>query len=292
MRSGRVRGSGRSLLHGVHTHERVALAYFSYLAALGFFYPLSAVQRLVLFSIPVAIYFLLRWEAAESRPWSKVARQWASLALILLAYWSLAWFVSAPLKDWQAAWVRWDDQLLNAYGLRSGIEAAGPLGPRILETCYLLVYAIPPLSLGALYLCRASARVNRYLLIVLLGTFAVYALVPFFPVEPPWLAFPASSPAQSAGVVRTMNAFLLSRFDVAIAVFPSGHVAVALSSALGLFEALRERAWIWGSALLLAGAIYIATIYGRYHYAVDGLASVFVVLPLWSISRQWRTHED
>ena len=35
-----------------------------------------------------------------------------------------------------------------------------------------------------------------------------------------------------------------------------------------------ERRWLWIAAFVAAAAVYVATIYGRYHYAVDGLASI------------------
>ena len=68
-------------------------------------------------------------------------------------------------------------------------------------------------------------------------------------------------------------------------------LALALSAALGLFHALRERAPVWGLAFLFAFLVYVATIYGRYHYAVDGLASIFIVLAVWKTRGLWRTHE-
>jgi len=110
-------------------------------------------------------------------------------------------------------------------------------------------------------------------------------------VDPPRMAFPASVPPLYHGLARTWNTALLDRFNVAIAVFPSGHVALALASALGLFHALREHTRIWGFAFLLALLVFVATVYGRYHYAVDGLASICIVIFVWSMSRVWRTIE-
>ena len=269
------------MLEGVHTYERVVLTYFCYLALLGLFRPLPPIHRAALFAVPVFIGALIRMEAAASRPWTKIIRQLASLALILVAYWLLAWFASAPPGKVESTWVRWDETLLNGFGLKRAVEAAGWLGPSLIETCYLLVYAIPPVSLGILYACGASARAGHFLTILFLGTFTAYALLTLFPIVSPRLAFPASSVPAFQGVARRMNTFLLDRFDISVGVFPSGHVAVALSSALGLFSALRERTWIWGAALLMAFFVYLATIYGRYHYAVDGLASICVVLILW-----------
>ena len=79
-----------------------------------------------------------------------------------------------------------------------------------------------------------------------------------------------------------MNTYLLDHLDISTSVFPSGHVAVAFSSALALFTVLRERRKVWMGAFAAAVLIYAATIYGRYHYAVDGAASILIVTASWA----------
>ena len=37
-----------------------------------------------------------------------------------------------------------------------------------------------------------------------------------------------------------------------------------------------ERRWAWGALALTASGIFIATVYGRYHYLVDSLAGALV----------------
>ena len=37
-----------------------------------------------------------------------------------------------------------------------------------------------------------------------------------------------------------------------------------------------ERRWAWGALTLVAIGIFIATVYGRYHYLVDSLAGALV----------------
>jgi len=295
--SNEVRVKARGVLEGVHAYERVVLAFFCYLAALGLFRPIASIHKAALFAVPVSLSALMRLETTASRAWSRVVRPWASLALILVAYWLLAWFASAPLGRVESTWVAWDETLLNGtglsgLGLKRAVEAAGWLGPSLIETCYLLVYAIPPISLGILYACGAGAQANRYLTVLFLGTFTVYALLALFPIVSPRLAFPGRAAPAFQGIAHRLNIFLLDRFDISIGVFPSGHVAVAVSSALGLFGAVRERPWIWGGALLMAFFVYVDTIYGRYHYAVDGLASICVALLAWGVARTYFAKRD
>ena len=53
--------------------------------------------------------------------------------------------------------------------------------------------------------------------------------------------------------------------------FPSGHVAVAFSSAFGMLRALPEVRWAGIGLTVYASLVFLATIYGRYHYAGDGV---------------------
>ncbi|MFN7924223.1 MAG: phosphatase PAP2 family protein [Bryobacteraceae bacterium] len=232
-----------------------------------------------LFAAPLAIGTALRLEPASSRPWSRVTRDWASLALILVGYWSLQSFSSPPSEKWQTLWVGWDRQVLT--GLRAALEFAGPVVPFVLESLYLLLYAIPPIALGVLYACGARKQAEHYLLVLFLGTFSAYALLLVIPVESPRVAFPGADLPGFHGFPRTVNTWLLDRFDISTSVFPSGHVAVAFSSAFGLWTVLRHRPRIPAMAFLVALLVYTATVYGRYHYAVDGLTSILVTFVAW-----------
>jgi membrane-associated phospholipid phosphatase len=61
-------------------------------------------------------------------------------------------------------------------------------------------------------------------------------------------------------------------------------VAVALSSAFGLWRALPEKRLLSYILVSLSAMVYIATIYSRYHYAVDGLAGAAIAALAWAAS--------
>ncbi|MBI3683483.1 MAG: phosphatase PAP2 family protein [Acidobacteria bacterium] len=224
--------------------------------------------------IPAALWALAAVESRFSRKWSAVVRDWIPLSLILAGYWQADWFPSPPVTRWEQTWIQWDRILLDGFGLRRGLEAFGWMVPSLLEGAYLLLYAVPPLCVGALYLCHKRARTDRFLATCFLGTFFVYALLPHFPTASPRLMFPGQDLPNFGGLCRSMNVWLLDHLDISTSVFPSGHVAVAFSAALGLRQAVPEKRLLWGSFLAVAGLVFTATVYGRYHYAVDGLASV------------------
>jgi membrane-associated phospholipid phosphatase len=233
---------------------------------------------LLLASIPAALWAVWRAQSRSNRRSVQIARDWWPLGLILVGYWAMGSFATPPKAVLQDELVRLDRLFLHGAHLRALIEAAGPIFPATLETIYLLVYAIPPVCLGILYACGERSQAPRFLLLVFACTFTVYALLPYVPIISPRVAFPNTDLPHYDGIARGINTWLLDHLDISTSVLPSGHVAVALSSALGMVTVLGRRPMVGRCALVLAGLVYLATIYCRYHYGVDGLTSIVLVL--------------
>ena len=64
---------------------------------------------------------------------------------------------------------------------------------------------------------------------------------------------------------------------------------MAFSSAFGLWRALPEKRWLSYFLFVLSVLVYIATVYSRYHYAVDGLAGAAIAVFAWRTS-EWVEH--
>ena len=134
-----------------------------------------------------------------------------------------------------------------------------------------------------MYQRRAWKQVDKYLLTFAAGTLLVYALLPAIPAASPRLAFAGQDVPSVHSVWRDINVFILDHLDISTSVFPSGHVAVAFSSAFGIKRALPGDHTLFLLFLSLACSVYVATIYGRYHYAVDGLASIGISVVTWRV---------
>jgi membrane-associated phospholipid phosphatase len=173
--------------------------------------------------------------------------------------------------------------LLYDFGMKAGVEGLGSTIPFVLELAYLLLYAFPPAALLTLNLIQQRSRIGRYLFVLFLGTFTAYLLLPVWPVSSPRLAYPGVDLPLFEGFPRNINVWVLDHLDILTSVFPSGHVAVAMSNAFGLLVAVPSRHKIWGAAFGAAGLVYAATIYGRYHYAMDGLASIGIATAAWRV---------
>ncbi|MCX7604781.1 MAG: phosphatase PAP2 family protein [Bryobacteraceae bacterium] len=261
--------------------ERICLAYFAYTAAVAALRPLPMPVRLEVWAADAGV-FLILWllsrPATAQRPPAAVLRDWFPLALILLAYRQMGWMaLPHENRNFENFWIGLDRLLLHKMGLKSGIEFFGPLLPNLLELSYLLVYVMPVAAVAVLYGFGARQRLDAAYRIVLSATLASYALYPFFPSEPPRSVFPADDlPLMSA--LRAFNLRILGAYGIHMSVFPSGHAAAAFSCAFAVRRLLPERPAVGLAFLVLAVLIAVATVYGRYHFAVDTAAGLLMAL--------------
>jgi len=131
---------------------------------------------------------------------------------------------------------------------------------------------VAPFAMAMLYVYRKRERIDRFLMVFLIGILTAYALFPCFPSEPPRRAFPGELFPSFDTLFRRANSALLGGYGIHTSVFPSAHVAGAFAGAFAMLRLLPERRWVGWALLVLAVLIATATVYGRYHYAVDAVA--------------------
>lgn len=270
--------------------EIVLIGYFLYVAVVGLFLaipPETARFTLLLNLEIVAGYFLLgHLDRKRPRRVISVVRDWLPIGFILLAYREMGWFAPAHhTYELERGWIVWDRLLLDDWRLRAAIEFLGPLLPAILELSYTLVYAIGPFSVAVLYLYSQRDMADQFLFTFVLGTVISYALYPYFPSEPPRAVFPDADMPQIDTVFRRFNWWILSGGGIHTSVFPSGHVSHAFAAAFAMLRVLPDKKWAGRSLFVLAVLIYFATVYGRYHYAVDGLAGFVVAVVALTVTK-------
>jgi membrane-associated phospholipid phosphatase len=267
-------------------------AYFSYVAILALVRPLPPEVRTLTVTTNLAIllwFFLFAW-AHRDRGFQTLdfVRDLYPLPLLLLAYRQMNWIAlphSGPRLE--ESWLPWDLFLLNDLRLSALIESAGPLFPNLLEAAYLLTYALPVFGVVILSLHGARRRIDDFYSILLFGTLTTYAFYPWFPSTTPRLLYPDAAPALDT-FFRRLNLAVLNEYAITASVFPSGHTACAFSAAFGLWHTLPERRAYARALLLLATLIALATIYGRYHYAVDTAAGLALALLAAAYPLTWR----
>jgi membrane-associated phospholipid phosphatase len=146
-----------------------------------------------------------------------------------------------------------------------------------LEAAYLGVYVIIPL--GALVVaCAAPAgAVDRFWAAVLTSGFVCYGALPWIQTRPPRV-IETTDLLPVAGGIRRLNLVILERGSVGVNTLPSGHAATAVATAL----AVTTHAPAVGALFIVAALLVaLATVVGRYHYAVDTILGALVGVIAW-----------
>ena len=302
------------MLSALRIHERILLAFFTYLTAAAFIFPLDVHQRLVVIPLNllvVAALFMVSHEGPGDRSdFLAQVRDWIPCVLILVAYReSGLFFIPDPTHRLDDFFIRFDDSMLKHPGVLQWLAWGAPWLQRYLEFSYFLCYPIVPLGLASLYLIRSKATdaarnssppdalpqagashearrraaVERFWTAVLLASFVCYLLFPLFPLTPPRELFNDVPGPQVAPVLRGMNRWLLGRYAVGASLFPSAHVAATTAMALAIRRYLPRFGMVF---VLIAASIALATVYGRYHYAADALAGAMVGLTAYLVSKR------
>jgi membrane-associated phospholipid phosphatase len=266
----------------VRRSEWAILGFLVYAAALGALLPVppSARHLVTLLNIAILLGYpvLIVADRTKSTIAFSLARDAVSLALIVLAYREMGWFARPHLdRSLEASWVAWDRVVLRG-GATAVVESIGPVIPSILEISYALVYALAPFAIAMLYVYGRREKVDQFLFIFAVAVLLCYAQFPFWPSEPPRVAFRGEDIPSYQTVFRRFNLRTLGNYGIHTSVFPSAHVAGAFAAAFGAMRALPERRWVSRLLLVIASLIAIATVYGRYHYLPDAMAGLLVAL--------------
>ncbi|HEY6991205.1 MAG TPA: phosphatase PAP2 family protein [Bryobacteraceae bacterium] len=263
--------------------EWLLIGFFSYTAALTPFFPdrprLHAQPLFILLAAVIILVIAARAEMGRYGRVISMVRDWLPIPLTLTAFREMELFL--PLRyntAYEHAWIRWDGLLLNQCGFKHAVEAFGDLIPTYFELCYLLVYGLGTFCIIVLWYKNRRERVDQFYVVLLAGTLISYGLLPYFPSRPPRIVFPALAAPLTHNIFRRFNLFLLNNATIHSGVFPSAHVSSAFAAAWAMFLVLPERKPFGWAVLVYAASVAAATVYGRYHYAVDAVAGFGVSL--------------
>ena len=276
-------GPRRSLARirmGLRASEWITVAYFAYLGGAAAVVPrLGRPQRLRAIVTAIAVMITVLAVAAFGAR-ATVWRDWMPIAYILIGYWLPALLVTSTNQAFERRLLTFDRRWLGT----GTVTTIGERAPRpvieLLELAYLCCSPMIPIGLASLHVAGLQEESDRFWTAVLLAVFGCYGVLPWLPTRPPRAIDDA--PARSSGLVRRVNLRVLGLASIQLNTFPSGHAAASLATAL----AVGARLPLVGLPLgLLALAIAIGSVVGRYHYAADALAGAALALLGFVISR-------
>jgi hypothetical protein len=260
----------------------VTLVYAIYLAALAWLVPrFSRARRLATIALAASLFVWWGW-APRSASDATAALSWVvlpSLAVLATYRVSGAFFVqpSLGLERWLLAT---DDVLLRRSGVLSAYGRAPRIVPEIFELFYLLVYGVVPAGATVLLAGGSLEGLAPYWTTVFIAELSCYAALPWLQSRPPRAVEPRSGSAP--GPVRRLNLLLLQHGSIQVNTIPSAHAAGAVAVALSVFAAMPAAGL---GFLVVAAGITLATVLGRYHYAVDSILGVAVAIVTWWVLR-------
>jgi len=256
----------------VRASESLQLVYFAACAALACLRPLPPARRLQIaaISVPMAAAVIL-----IARSGAGAVRDWAPGAGILVGYYTSGRFFVDPSPRVEAWLIGWDRRLLGDPATRFARWPRALLA--YLEIVYMGCFLLVPAGFGVLAAAGRADLADRYWTIVAAAEFGAFAPLTLIQTRPPWLVERKAVLADRA--VHRAAAGMVERFTIRANTFPSGHVAGSLAVAFALIDPLP---WVGAAALVLALTIAVATVVGRYHYVVDGVAGTLLAIAVWA----------
>jgi membrane-associated phospholipid phosphatase len=212
--------------------------------------------------VPVALAFLRDWYPAMLFPVLYKELEWLAAAFG-------NWGLTGPLQRLEA----------SLFGGQPSLHLSERLPyvalSEYLHFCYFSYLLLVPL-VGGLWYFRGKRDAFHELFFLVSLTYAVsYLFYILFPVDSPFYLHEPPGPPLAGHFFYELVHFLSERGGARGGAFPSSHVSV--SSVVLLVALRRENRLLWWLLPLCAG-IALATVYGRFHYAVDVLAGWMLAL--------------
>ncbi len=261
--------------------EWIVCGFFVYLIVLAAFHRIDWPSRMRVARVGlVCIALATMLSQLRPSPLLQIVREWVPGIYLVEGYWLCGIFFQRPMHRLEGWLLRIDAWLLSLTRANSLFAR----GPRVVleyfELTYLLVYPFVPAAFGLFCWLGHRADVDRFWATALISGYGAYGVLPWVQTRPPRTLEPRSPLDTRTLRFRRYNLATLGRLSVQVNTFPSGHASMAVAAALAIASVDLG----FGLALLvLAVSITIATVLGRYHYAIDSVLGVLLGVAAWRI---------
>ena len=260
--------------------EWITVAYFAYLAGAAVIVPgIGRPQRRGVIGTALVVAITVLSFAAfgtSARLW----RDLMPLVYIVVGYRLPALLVTSTNQVLERRLLALDRRWFGIGNVTAISGHAARTTIEMLELAYLCCYPMVPLGFACLYLAGLHEESDRFWTAILLAVFGCYGMLPWLPTRPPRAI--EGEPVRSGGLTRGVNLRVLGVASIQLNTFPSGHAAASLATALAVYARLPLAGFLLG---LLALAIAIGSVVGRYHYAADALAGMALAILGFVVSR-------
>ncbi len=236
------------------------------------------------------VFLLAIWESRSSRKWLEYLRDFDALFYIV------ALFMMTTVLVHRVHPIDYDPQLISIDRAIGGIallkwmeSISHPILTDISKVTWILYYPLP-LLVGIPLYRRADRTLFYELKLFYVLTWLVSYLGYFaLPAEGPGYHQEAIGVAQPKWEETVVSASLKEGIDVmegeARDTFPSGHVMIAAMTLVACFRYRLRRVSL--IAVPLSLAVMWSTLYLRYHYLIDGIVGIVLVLLITWLGGIW-----
>lgn len=198
------------------------------------------------------------------------------MVTILIGYYACGLLYVAPSAPVEAWLMSWDRKLLGDPTARFAHWPRPLLA--YLEVVYMGTFVV--IGAGALILMAAGHgdAIDRYWTLVVGAEFGSFGSLAFVQTRPPWAI--ERKPMLADPTVHEFATLMTKNLMIGANTFPSGHVAGSLAVAVAVGRVMPAAGVV---LLALALSIAVATVVGRYHYAIDAVAGALLTAALWAI---------
>ncbi len=155
-----------------------------------------------------------------------------------------------------------------------------------LHFCYLSYVLVIPGLAGYWYATGRRVAFHELVLVLALAMFGSYVFFILFPVDSPYYVSDRLGPPVAGHLFFDLVHEVSARGGARGGAFPSAHVS---GSVLVWLVAWRHQRLVAYLLTPLIGGVLVATVYGRFHYAVDTLAGIVVALAVFGLCLPTRT---
>ncbi len=258
-------------LSRVWVSEWIVIGFFAYLIFLALLFRITTSRRRRVVGVGVGcIALAVTLSQLPPSPALLVTREWLPAVFLVQGYWLCGLFFQRPMVGVERWLLGIDRTLFRVLRGQDLLER----GPRVVleyfELTYLLVYAFIPGCFGLLCWLGFRGAADNYWTAILVAGFGAYGMLPWIQTRPPRSLEPESPlNIDARGLLcRRLNLSVLKHASVQVNTFPSGHASTAIAAALAISSIHLPVGVV---VLVLASSITVATVLGRYHYALDSV---------------------
>ena len=263
----------------LYTIDWVTITYLAVLSVLILLFshnqpnwPYFILYNIFIFGI---ILLIVRFLSDEKNPWKKFFRHWYPMALFTFLYEEIGYLVHIIFPGWFDPWInKVELKLFGEYPtvwLQKLVSI--PLSEYMMLSYFSYYFLMPVLGI-ALYFKNRIKEFDQFLLGCAVAFYLSYLGFLFMPVEGPRYAIPDLHNIELVGIFfAPLAQFVVNTCGLHGGCMPSSHVAVALVVMIYAIRYTKTVAWILTPLIL---SLFVATVYGRFHYVLDVVAGILV----------------